>query len=132
MSVQKILKESIEKNPLSLKEAFVEELHSRLGIALEAKMYGEEVEQFEESFDLSDLTLEELEDFMVSEEFKQLDEISVEKLDNYYKAVSKDQRLPLKRDEKEVAKRRLRTKYAAKAFYKSDRMKRDALKNAQT
>ena len=90
MSVQKILQESIEKNPLNLKEAFVEELRARLGLALEAKMYGEEVEQVEESVELSDLTLEELEDFMVSEEFKQLDEISTSKLARYMKRASDD------------------------------------------
>jgi hypothetical protein len=174
MSVQKILQESIEKNPLGLKEAFVEELRFRLGLALEAKMYGEEIEEIDESwsdgissrtahvharkareyngkakdsariakmyekgspehnkhmgdyhsaaakaikssyhagqwgdmttakkdykeemtkakeyrstnesFNLSDYTLEELEDFMVSEEFDQLDEISKKTVVSY-------------------------------------------------
>lgn len=41
-----------------------------------------------ESFDLSDLTLEELEDFMVSEDFDQLDEISKNTLASYVKKAS--------------------------------------------
>jgi hypothetical protein len=97
MSVQKILQESIEKNPLDLKEAFVEELRARLGLALEAKMYGEEnmseeveLDENHESLSLSDLTLEELEDFMKTEEFEQLDEISMEKLKSYHKAAKSD------------------------------------------
>lgn len=100
MSVQKILQESIEKNPLNLKEAFVEELRARLGLALEAKMQGnkkdeededdKEKDEKHESFDLSDFTVEELEDFMMSEEFKQLDEISTSKLARYMKRASDD------------------------------------------
>ena len=38
MSVQKIIQESIEKNPLGLKGAFLEELQGRIALALEAKM----------------------------------------------------------------------------------------------
>lgn len=99
MSVQKILQESIEKNPLGLKEAFIEELRARLGLALEAKMQGnkkdeddedEDDKEKHESFDLSDLTLEELEDFMMSEDFEQLDEISTRKLARYMKRASDD------------------------------------------
>lgn len=42
-----------------------------------------------ESFDLSDYTVEELEDFMMSEDFEQLDEISKKKLASYvHRAVS--------------------------------------------
>ena len=38
MSVQKIIKEAMEKNPLNLKEALQEELKARMSLALEAKM----------------------------------------------------------------------------------------------
>jgi hypothetical protein len=65
MSVQRIIQESVNKNPLGLKEAFAEELTERVRLALEAKMK-DEIEE-EESFDLSDYTVEELEDFIMSE-----------------------------------------------------------------
>ncbi len=91
MSVKKILQESVEKNPLGLKEAFTEELRARLGLALEAKMYDKEVGQVEESFDLSDYTIEELEDFTMSEDFGQLDEISKKTVVSYLSKASKSQ-----------------------------------------
>ena len=43
-----------------------------------------------ESFDLSDFTVEELEDFMMSEDFDQLDEISKKTLGSYVKKASSD------------------------------------------
>lgn len=42
MSVQRIIQESVNKNPLGLKEAFAEELSERIRLALEAKMSDEE------------------------------------------------------------------------------------------
>jgi hypothetical protein len=42
MSIQRIIQESIEKNPLGLKEAFAEELSNRIRLALEAKMNDED------------------------------------------------------------------------------------------
>lgn len=42
MSLQKIIKESVEKNPLGLKEALEEELRNRVSLALEAKMKEED------------------------------------------------------------------------------------------
>ena len=93
MSIEKIIQESINKNPLGMKEALEEELRNRLALALEAKMKkesddeddmdDEDEEDMDESFNLSDLTLEELEDFMVSEDFDQLDEISKKKVADY-------------------------------------------------
>ncbi len=46
MSVQRIIQESINKNPIGIKEALAEELRTRvaLALALEAKMNNEEVE----------------------------------------------------------------------------------------
>lgn len=38
MSVQKIIQESINMNPLEMKEAIAEELRARVALALEAKM----------------------------------------------------------------------------------------------
>ena len=43
-----------------------------------------------ESFDLSDYTVEELEDFMMSEEFEQLDELSKKTLGSYVKKASRN------------------------------------------
>ena len=80
MSIEKIIQASVNKNPLAMKEALEEELRGRLALALEAKMKEDDME---ESFDLSDLTLEELEDFMMSEDFDQLDEISKKKVADY-------------------------------------------------
>jgi hypothetical protein len=77
MSVQRIIQESVNKNPLGLKEAFAEELSERVRLALEAKMGDEIEEDFEldEEFE-EDLELDESED--------QLDEISGSKLGSYY------------------------------------------------
>ena len=92
--VKQIIKEAIEKNPIGLKEAVEAELMSRVQLALEAKKTSmeddyEEDEDMDESFDLSDYTVEELEDFMMSEDFDQLDEISKKTLRSYYaKAIS--------------------------------------------
>lgn len=97
MSIEKIIQESVNKNPLAMKEALEEELRGRLALALEAKMKkesddeddmddeDEDEEDMDESSDLSDLTLEELEDFMVSEDFDQLDEISKSTIASYVK-----------------------------------------------
>lgn len=167
MSIQKIIQESLNGNPLEMKEALAEELRSRVAEAITAKM--EEVELDEvsgaklgsyyvkakknrdterdkaqdvfkkamadpdpdvhnaqkeytkhntkankrdrgmsramdkltgsgfakvhatEEFDLSDYTVEELEDFIMSEDFEQLDEISKKTLASYVKKASADQ-----------------------------------------
>ena len=98
MSVKKIIQESIDKNPLGVKEALEAEMQARVRLALEAKMSEEDDEDDEdmdddddmdESLDLSDLTLEELEDFIESAEFDQLDEISKKTLTSYVKKADK-------------------------------------------
>jgi len=90
MSVQKIIQESLNENPLEMKEALVEELRARVALALEAKMKDDEEDDEEddddmkkESFDLSNYTIEELEDFMVSEDFDELNELDKETLVSY-------------------------------------------------
>lgn len=45
MSVQKIIQESINENPLEMKEALVAELRARVALALEAKMKDDEEEE---------------------------------------------------------------------------------------
>ena len=45
MSVQKIIQESINGNPLEMKEALAEELRARVALALEAKMNDQEEEE---------------------------------------------------------------------------------------
>jgi len=93
MSIEKIIQESINKNPLSMKEALEEELRNRLALALEAKMKEEDDEDMDEDFDLSDLTLEELEGFMESADFDQLDEYTQEAIaDYYYEALTPEQK----------------------------------------
>ena len=105
MSVREIIQHSLDKNPLAMKEALEEEMKSRVAATIEEKMLAvmeeeydleedlddedyEEAEDMDESLDLSDLTLEELEDFMMSEEFEQLDEISQDTLRSYIKRAS--------------------------------------------
>jgi hypothetical protein len=70
MSIEKIIQESVNKNPLAMKEALEEELRSRVALALEAKMSesddededdeddeDEDDEDMDESFDLSEDTM---------------------------------------------------------------------------
>lgn len=62
MSVQKIIQESINENPLEMKEALVEELKLRVAAALEAKMnedldVSEDLDEAEELDELSKNTL---------------------------------------------------------------------------
>lgn len=64
MSVQKIIQESINMNPLEMKEAIAEELRSRVALALEAMMKDEDDMQ---------------------EEVESLDELSPAVLGNYTK-----------------------------------------------
>jgi hypothetical protein len=45
MSVQKIIQESINMNPLEMKEAIAEELRARVALALEAKMKDDDEEE---------------------------------------------------------------------------------------
>lgn len=51
MSIQDIIKHSVEKNPLAMKEALEEELRSRIALAIEAKMMDDEDEEEEEDED---------------------------------------------------------------------------------
>lgn len=113
MSVREIIQHSLEKNPLAMKEALDGEMKARVAAAIEEKMIAamseaahedededededddddedDEDEDMDESFDLSDYTVEELEDFMVSEDFDQLDEISKKTLTSYVKKASYD------------------------------------------
>ena len=70
MSLQKIIKESVEKNPLGLKEALEEELRNRVSLALEAKMKEEDDMDDDEDDD---------------DDEDQLDEISKKTLGSYVK-----------------------------------------------
>lgn len=45
MSIQKIIQESINKNPLEMKEIIAEELRARVALALEAKMKDDEEDE---------------------------------------------------------------------------------------
>jgi len=72
MSLQKIIKESVEKNPLGLKEALEEELRNRVALALEAKMK-EEDDYDDDDDDDEDDEDEELEEATKTDLMKQLD-----------------------------------------------------------
>ena len=48
MSVQKIIQESINMNPLEMKEAIAEELRARVALALEAKMKDDDEDEEED------------------------------------------------------------------------------------
>ena len=68
MSVEKIIQEALNRNPVALKETLEEELRSHIALALEAKM--NEKEELEDDIDESfDLSKEEFKfiDFMLDE-----------------------------------------------------------------
>jgi hypothetical protein len=54
MSIQKIIQESINGNPLEMKEILESELRDRIRLALEAKMSDEDEEDEEEDDDEDD------------------------------------------------------------------------------
>ena len=60
MSVQKIIQESINMNPLEMKEAIAEELRARVALALEAKMKDHEEDDEDEMDEEYDEELEEV------------------------------------------------------------------------
>lgn len=62
MSVQKIIQESINENPLGMKETIAEELRARVALALEAKMKDEEEDEDDSSDSNEDNEDEEKED----------------------------------------------------------------------
>jgi hypothetical protein len=74
MSIKQIIKESMEKNPLGLKEALEEELRARVALALEAKMSESDDDEEDENEDDEDEDLDES---------AELAEISKGKLDAY-------------------------------------------------
>jgi hypothetical protein len=76
MPIKQIIQESINKNPLGLKEALEEELRGRIALALEAKVAESEHEDDEE---------EEDEEDDEDEESEQIDEISKKTLASYVK-----------------------------------------------
>lgn len=108
MSVQDILQHAIEKNPLEMKEALEAEMQGRVRLAIEEKMAAaleeaadedesddedeDEDDDMDESFDLSDYTVEELEDFMETAEIDQLDELSPDLTKRYMQKASSSMR----------------------------------------
>jgi hypothetical protein len=62
MSVEKMIKESMDKDPMTLKESIQEELRSRIALALEAKMNKESDCDDEDDEDEDDLDEGELSD----------------------------------------------------------------------
>jgi hypothetical protein len=74
MSLEKIVAEALANRPLEMKHAFQEEIQARIQARLEA-------EYMDESFDLS---VEDLEDFIASDEFDSLDEETQNTIMYYY------------------------------------------------
>jgi hypothetical protein len=62
MSVTDIIKHSVDKNPLAMKEALEAELAERIRLALEAKMSDDEEDEDEEEEDEEDEDEEDEED----------------------------------------------------------------------
>jgi hypothetical protein len=86
MSVQKIIQESLNENPLEMKEALVEELRARVALALEAKMKDDEEDEDDSDEDDSDEDDSDEEDKKkMKEEIESLDELSPTVLRSYTK-----------------------------------------------
>jgi hypothetical protein len=81
MSIQKIIQESINGNPLEMKEALAEELRNRIALALEAKMSDDEED--DNGDDSSDEDNEDDDEDMKKEEFEQIDELKKSTLASY-------------------------------------------------
>jgi len=62
MSLERIIEESLEKNPLGVKEALEEELANRVRLALEAKMNGDDEDEEDEEDEEDDDDEDEEED----------------------------------------------------------------------
>jgi hypothetical protein len=60
MSLEKLIKESMDRDPLSLKESIQEELKNRIALALEAKMNKESDYDDDDDDDDDDETLDEI------------------------------------------------------------------------
>ena len=82
MSIQKIIQESINGNPLEMKEALAEELRNRIALALEAKMSDDEDDNGDDSSDEDNEDDDEDED-MKKEEVEQIDELKKSTLASY-------------------------------------------------
>lgn len=54
MSVQQIIKEAMNKNPIAFEEALKEELSARIALALEAKMNGDDEMDDDDEDDMDD------------------------------------------------------------------------------
>jgi hypothetical protein len=78
MSIQKIIQESINGNPLEMKEALAEELRNRVRLALEAKMKDDE-----EDSNGDDSSDEDEDENMKKEEVEQIDELKKSTLASY-------------------------------------------------
>lgn len=85
MSVQKIIQESLNENPLEMKEALVEELRARVALALEAKMKDDEEDDEDEDDSDEDVSDEEEDKKKMKEEIESLDELSPTVLRSYTK-----------------------------------------------
>jgi hypothetical protein len=88
MSVQKIIQESLNENPLEMKEALVEELRARVALALEAKMKDDEEDDEDEDEDEDDSDEDDSDEEdkkKMKEEIESLDELSPTVLRSYTK-----------------------------------------------
>ena len=84
MSIEKIIQESVNKNPLAMKEALEEELRSRVALALEAKM-SESDDEDEDDEDEDEDDKDDKDDEDMDESSDQLDELDKKTLSSYVK-----------------------------------------------
>lgn len=97
-STRNIIDYALDENGIEFRKELYASIHDRVAAHIESKkqeiagsIFGqnEEVEELGE-YSLEDYSLEEIQDFMQTEDFEQLDELSKEKLGNYIKRASMD------------------------------------------
>lgn len=91
MSLEKIVAEALAGRPLEMKEAFEEEIQTRIQARLEAEyMDVLESKDEDEDIDLDEYSIDEIEEFMQTEDYENLDELSQDALRKYRDAAEDD------------------------------------------
>lgn len=89
MSLEKIIAEALAGRPLEMKEAFEAEIQTRIQARLEAE-YMNVLESKDEDIDLDEYSIDEIEEFMQTEDYENLDELSQDALRKYRDAAGDD------------------------------------------
>ena len=92
-SIVELISAIADGNTLAIEDSFNSVMASKISDRLDSMrvdvaqgMFG----SVDESYDIEDYSVEELEDFMMSEEFEQLDELSKKTLGSYVKKATSD------------------------------------------